>query len=371
MVAAQVAGSCLLLIVAGMMIRSVQRTIETSTGFDYERAAVLSIPLDRYGITGAAARSYWYSVKDRVRANPEVEDAAIVTAPPLGGRVFQTGYNDAPGVETLVQGVDPEYFAVMRIPLVSGRVFGPGDDGTVIVSRRLALAMYGTLDVLGRRFPKSAPPAESPKTIVGVAADAHSIKVTANNVTELYQPLRLADFNEVFMVARAKTDAGRLPPIMREAGSIDTRVIPAARAMRDDLAQHLRGPQIASAVAAAVGVLTLALACLGIFGVVSYGVALRTKEIGIRVALGARQPALLRSIIRQVLTPVGAGILIGLILAIPSGMLLRTEPFYLENTDPVAFVGALGALVAAGAVAALWPAILVLRQNPVDALRHQ
>ena len=87
--------------------------------------------------------------------------------------------------------------------------------------------------------------------------------------------------------------------------------------------------------------LTLALACLGIFGVVSYGVALRTKEIGIRVALGAQQPALLRAIVRQVLTPVGIGVVIGLVLAIPAGMVLRSEPFYLENADPIAFAAAL------------------------------
>ena len=103
---------------------------------------------------------------------------------------------------------------------------------------------------------------------------------------------------------------------------------------------------------------------------VSYGVALRTKEIGIRVALGARQPALLRSIVKQVLKPVGAGGIIGLVLAVPTGMLLGSEPFYLEHTDPVAIIVALAVLAAAGAVAALWPAWQVLRRNPVDALRH-
>ena len=107
MVAAQVAGSCLLLIVAGMMVRSVQRLLQTDLGFDYERAAVLAIPLGRYGMTGNDAQSYWYAVKDRVNANPEVEDAAIVTAPPLGGRVFETSYDDAPRVQVLSQNVDP------------------------------------------------------------------------------------------------------------------------------------------------------------------------------------------------------------------------------------------------------------------------
>lgn len=371
MVTAQVAGSCLLLIVAGMMIRSVQRAVESSTTFDYEHAAVLSIPLDRYGIKGDAARLYWYSVKDRVLANPEVEESAIVTTPPLGGRVNETSYDDTPGISTLVQSIDPEYFAVMRIPLIAGRVFGPADAKTAIVSRRLALEMYGTLDVIGRGFPKSAAEVnEAEVTVIGVAADAHSIKVDANNVAELYLPLKLQDFNEVFLVARARHDADRLPPILREAATLDPRVIPTAHAMHEDFDRHMQGPRIGSAIAAGIGILTLALACLGIFGVVSYGVALRTKEIGIRVALGAQQPALLRAIVRQVLTPVGIGAAIGLFLAIPTGIVLRSEPFYLENTDPIAFAAALAVFAAAGAVAALWPAYQVLRSNPVDALRH-
>ena len=371
MVAAQVAGSCLLLIVAAMTIRSVQRALETSSGFDYARAAVLSMPLDRYGVSGDAARLYWYAVKDRVRANPDVEDAAIVTAAPLGGRVFQTRYRDTPGLETLVQGVDPEYFAVMRIPLVTGRLFRPGDATTVIVSRRLALAMYGTLDVLGRRFPKSATEQTTDAaTIIGVAGDAHSIKVEANNVAELYVPLAATDFPDVFLVARARHSTDRLPPILREAATLDPRVIPTAHAMHEDFEKRMLGPRLTSAIAAGIGVLTLALACLGIFGVVSYGVALRTKEIGIRMALGAQPPALLRAIVRQVLTPVGIGVVIGLLLAIPAGLALRSDPFYLESADPVAFIAALAVFGAAGAVAALWPAYQVLRRNPVHALRH-
>jgi ABC-type antimicrobial peptide transport system permease subunit len=97
---------------------------------------------------------------------------------------------------------------------------------------------------------------------------------------------------------------------------------------------------------------------------------LRTKEIGIRVALGARQPALLRSIVREVMTPVVVGALIGIVLAIPAGRALQGEPFYVQHGDPLAFASALAIFVGAGAIAALWPALSVLRRNPIDALRH-
>jgi ABC-type antimicrobial peptide transport system permease subunit len=229
--------------------------------------------------------------------------------------------------------------------------------------------MYGSLDVLGKSFPKSAIE-RSEGTIIGIAADAHAVKVEANNVAELYRPLKPKDFSMVFLIARARSDAERLLPVLREAASLDSRVIPEAHAMHEDFERRMQGPRIASGLSAAIGLLTLALACLGIFGVVSYGVALRTKEIGIRVALGAQQPALVQAIVRQVLTPVFVGVGIGIILAIPVGLVLRSEPFYLENADPIAFVAALTAFGAAGAVAALWPAYQVLRSNTVDALRH-
>jgi predicted permease len=367
MVAAQVAGSCVLLIVAGMMVRSVQRVLSSDLGFDYERAAVLSVPLDRYGLSGEAARAYWQAVKERALVNPEVEQAAIVTAPPLGERVYQTIYDDVPRLAIYSQMVDPEFFDTMKIPLLAGRVFQAGEAGATIVGRRLALEMYGTMEVLGLGFPKHDPKS----TIVGVAADAHAIKVNATNAAEVYVPLAVDDFSEVYLVARARGNVERLPAILRQAASsADRRVIPTAHTLRQDFDRQLSGPRVAGALAVAVGGLTLLLACLGIFGVVSYGVALRTKEIGIRVALGASPPALLRSIVRQVLTPVVVGMVAGLAAAIASGRALSNEPLYLEHVDPLAIVGALAIFMAAGAIAALWPAARALRGNPVDALRH-
>jgi ABC-type antimicrobial peptide transport system permease subunit len=132
----------------------------------------------------------------------------------------------------------------------------------------------------------------------------------------------------------------------------------------------MQGPQIAGAITSGIGLVTLLLACLGIFGVVSYGMALRTKEIGIRVALGAHQPALLMVIVRNVLTPILIGLALGVIVAVPVGRALATEPFYLESVDPAVFVIALSVLLLAGGTAALWPAFKMLRDNPVEALRH-
>jgi predicted permease len=370
LMSAQVAGSCLLLIVAGMMVRSVQRVVAGNPGFDYERAAVLSAPLARYGLAEGAAHAYWSAVKDRLRAHPEVEQAAIVTAAPLGGRVFETIYDSMGGLSVMTQAVDPEYFDTMKIRLIAGRLFAAGEPDVVIVSRRLALSMYGTLDVLGRPFP-NARNARPEGLIVGVAADAHSIKVNATNVTEMYKALDVGDYSDVTLVARARTDAGRLLPVLRHAAAVDPRIVPEVRALRDDFDRRMRGPRVAGAIASGIGVLTLLLACLGIFGMVSYGIALRTKEIGIRIAVGASQPALVRAILQRVSTPIGAGVLAGLMAAVPIGRAMSGDPFYVQPSDPFAFAAGLAIFVLTGAIAALIPAVAVLRGNPVDALRNQ
>lgn len=366
LLAAQVAGSCLLLVVAGLMVRGIQRIVRADVGFEYAQAAVLSMPLGRYGISGDAAAPYWSDVKARALAHPEVAAAAIVTAAPLGGRVYEMAYGDTPGLETLQQSVDSDYFTVMRIPLISGRAFQRGDTGVVIVSRRLALEMYGTVEVLGRGFPRSRPE----DTIIGVAADAHTIKVTATNVAELYRPLVAEDFSLVFLIARGRSDPARLLPVLREAARQDPRVIPAVRLMRDDFDRRVRGSRVAGAVASGIGAATLLLACLGIFGVVSYGVALRTREIGIRTALGADRRRLLQAIVRQVSWPVAAGMAAGVAAAIPVGLALSADPFYLTLGDPLAFAVALSVFAAAALVAALWPAARATRGNPIDALRQ-
>ncbi len=113
--------------------------------------------------------------------------------------------------------IEPAFFEVMEIPLVLGRTFQGGDDPTttVIISRALAMAMYGSLDVLGRGFPRSKPEA----TIVGVAGDAHSIRVEAADTSELYRPLAAEEYVQAVLIARARGDAATLAPVLREAAS--------------------------------------------------------------------------------------------------------------------------------------------------------
>ncbi len=369
MVAIQVAGSCVLLVVAAMTARGLQQVLTSDLGFKYEQSAALAAGLGGHGITGDAARAYWATVKERVRANPETLEAALVLAPPLGGRVHETGYGDAPGLRVIANHVEPVFFSLMEIPLLAGRTFDATDSAAtaVIISRRLAEQMYGSLDVLGKGFPRTEPT----DTIIGVAGDAASIRLGATGVAELYRPLADADYEDVVLIARARSDPARLLPVLRAAAVADPRVFPEARLLRDDFERQVFGTRMASGIAVSVGLLTLGLACIGIFGVVSYGVALRTKEIGIHLALGARRSAVFLLVMRQVVSPVSLGMLAGIAAAAPIGMALARSPLQVQSTDPLAYLTGLLVFVMAAAIAAIVPAMRALKADPLRSLRYE
>jgi len=368
MMAAQVGGSCLILVLAAMMTRTLQRVLSDDLGFEYEQAAVLEPGLGRHGFDDAGAIAYWNTVKARVEQQPETAALALALAPPLGRRVRENGYEDAPGLEVVSNSIEPAFFDVMEIPLVLGRTFQSGDDPktTVIVSRALATAMYGSLDVLGRGFPRSQPEA----TIVGVAGDAHAIRIEAVYTSELYRPLSPAEYVQAILIARARGDAATLAPVLREAASIDSRILPGVGLLRDSFARRVAGTRVASGIAAGTGLLTLIIACLGIFGVVSYGATLRVKEFGIHLALGAERWAVIRLVVRHIVWPVAIGMTLGVAAAGPIGVALTSGPIQLQAADPAAYAGALVLFVVAALTAALLPAVRVLKSDPIQSLRH-
>lgn len=250
-----------------------------------------------------------------------------------------------------------------------GRTFQSGDDPAtnVVISRTLAQNMYGTTDVVGKGFPRSEPR----DTIIGVAGDTSAVRPGATGVADLYRPLVNEDYERVVLLTRARTDAARLLPILREAARADTRVFAAARLLRDDFDRRLSATRIASSIGTSIGALTLLLACIGIFGVVSYGVTLRSKEVGIHLALGASRRAVLRVVTRQVVSPALLGMSIGTVAAAPIAVALAQSPLQLAFADPLSYAAALVILAGAGGAAAVMPALRALRTDPIRTLRHE
>lgn len=369
MLAAQVGASCVVLIVSAMMVRSLQLATTAELGFSYQDGAVLQAALARAGIKGEAARSYWRSVEERVAANPAIKSAVLSLAAPFNGRSISNGYPESPRLRVATNHVGAEYFSALDIPVMAGRTFRADDDPntTVVVSRTLAAKMYGGLDVLGKGFPRSNPH----DTIVGVVGDTSSVRPGATDIVDLYRPLSNDDYEKLVLVARARMDTTALLLALREAAKVDPRISATPRLMRDDFERRVSGTKIASSIGVSIGLLTLLLACIGIFGVVSYGVTLRAKEVGIHLALGASHRAVLRSVTRRVLSPVFGGLAAGTIAAAPIAFALSRSPLQLAFADPLSYAAAMVILAVSGFLAAAAPAVRALNTNPIHALRHE
>jgi predicted permease len=368
MLVAQVGGSCLMLVVSAMMVRSLQNALTADIGFKYDQSVVMQAGLGVTGIEGDAARSFWLTVKARVAANPAAQAVALALSPPFQGR-RSNGYPDSPRLRVSLNRVDPEYFSLLEIPIVAGRTFVPSDAAatSVIISRTLAQAMYGSIDVVGQGFPRSAPR----DTIVGVSGDTSAAKPGDSSAVDVYRPLSDDDYDNVSLLARARTSPTDLVRVMREAAQADTHVFVGLRLLRDDFNRRMAGMRIISSIAATIGLLTLLLACIGIFGVVSYGATLRTRELGVHLALGADRGTILRVVTRHLLRPVAAGIVLGTAAALPIAIALAASPLQLAFADPMSYASALLILAAGAGTAALLPAWRALRNDPLRALRHE
>lgn len=233
------------------------------------------------------------------------------------------------------------------------------------------MKMYGTLDVLGKPYPRSDS-TNARRTIVGVVGDASVMQPRATNSAEEYMRLGPAQLGEAALLARSRTDPQRLLRPLRDAAkAADRRVHAGTRLLAEEYEAKLRAPRFASTIAALVAGLVLALACLGIFGVVAYAVKLRTKEIGIRRALGADATRVYGTLLRQLAWPVAVGMVLGTAAGFGASLVLGRDPFYLAIADATAPVVAFAVFGVAGLAASLIPAARALRTDPVHALRHE
>jgi len=366
LVAAQIGCSCVLLVFAAQMTRSLHR-VQAGNRFDAAQAVVLAPALDAFGVTGSAARAYWDDVRAIVGTHPEADRVTLVSRAPFDGSSISQ-YNVAPHVKFENLNVEGNFFATLGIPVIAGRTFEPNDTSATaaIISERGAIEMYGTSDVVGERFPKGT--AGTP--IVGVVRDVRLFRLQATDRAEIYLPLRPAQSHA--LIVRAKSDPSRLLAPVRQAGrTANARVIPEVRLLTDDFTNALRAPAFASGIAGMAALLALVLACLGIFGVVSYGARLRRREIGIRLALGASRGSIKRLLVRQTLWSACLGMALGLAGGWPAGSVFAGDPFYLQPSDAPAYAAAAALVLIAGSVAALLPAFRTLRADPLQALKHE
>lgn len=381
--AVQVAGSCVLLLLATLAARNLQHNL--APGMDFEKVAVF----EPAGLGNAIQtvrgqdgkqfdpRLFWSEMRPAIADLPEAAETALVTNTPFAAP-FQNSSKklpEAPDLKITVNDVEPEFFKLMRIPILMGRPFDSSDDSraAVIISRRIAMQVYGTLNVVGRTFPPTLPPEETDRTqrtIVGVAEET-SVPVASGNGAEYYLPFSREKLNMARLLVRARSAPVGLPGALREAARrADRRFHIDARLLSADYANSLQTAYLTAGLASGLASLTLVLACLGVFSVISYGATLRRKELSVRMALGATRRSVVTLLMRQSAWPAAAGMFFGFAFSIIASDILNKQLRILGALDPLVLASAAGILGVTCGIAALLPAIQAVRGDIAQTLRN-
>jgi predicted permease len=368
LVGAQVAASCVLLIVAGLLGRALKHAMSANPGFEYQQIISIDPGLARHGYSPARVQAYMDTLRERLRALPGVESVSLAESPPLGHRSVIAGIDiDGRSVRVQINRVDPQFFQTMHVPLLRGRNLMRGEAHAIIVSESLARFAWPGQDPLGKKSLM-----DEDDTIVGVAGSARLVKLEDSDSVEVYLPLAPSDLPAASVLVKT---SGAPEDLVRSVAStakaVDPNAFPEVQLMKTGFRQKLRGAESSALAVSALGSIADLLACLGIVGVVAYAVSQRTREIGIRMALGARPAHILAVVLRQFSRPVAAGLLVGVGGAAALSGLLRGQLYGISNLDPMAYLGAIGVFAVTVAVAALWPARRALRVDPMCALRHE
>jgi predicted permease len=387
LVAVQVTLSVVLLVSAALLARGMVRGQSAEPGFDTHH--VLNIEfggLDSIGYDSRRIGDLRQQLHERMSLIPGVRAVAFASHVPLLGTGMGQAVAVKPGEpprQALNNDVSPGFFAAFGIPLVGGRDFSDTEiahrAAVVIVSQTTANNLWPGEDAIGKVIQVGSP--ERPMQVIGVAQDVHVMNLGQVEPYYLYLPLAPdAPVDDVFL--RANGDASQaLAPALRATSEIDTRLPSLANAHSMDDAlwfQHLPST-LATMFATVVGSMALFLASVGIYGTIAYSVAQRTREIGIRVAMGAPQVSILRLVLGRTFALVGGGVFLGLSIALAASHVITAIPFGLASIllfgvsprDPLAFGGVGAFLMAVALAAAYWPARRATRVDPVETLRYE
>jgi len=386
LVVAQVAGSLVLLIVAGLFVRSLQNAQNLDLGFNPNGVLNVRMNPEWAGYNEQRSKDFYREVVRRVKALPGVQSASLAFTAPMGyyndGRiVYIEGRPEDPDQQppaVACNTVDAAYFDTMKMAIVRGRAFRESDDEhaprVAIVNQTMAARFWPGQDAIGKRF--RVRDDEGPLwEVVGVARDSKYVALFESPLPYFYRPLA-----QSYMSMRVLHVRSSVPPqllsaqVEHEIRSLDPDVpLADLQTMRASMsgAGGLLLFRLGASEASALGILGLILAVVGVYGVVSYGAAQRTREIGIRMALGAQPRSVLKLVLRQGVYLVAGGMAVGLVASIALVRILRQFLLLASATDPLAFgVVSLGLLVVALAACYL-PAWRAMRVDPMVALRHE
>jgi predicted permease len=385
MVIAQLALSLALLTGAGLLARTFYNLVSVEPGFDAAGVMTMEVVLPRPKYPEPSQRAAFFSrVVEMLEDNPLVASAGGTTNLPLSSSNMSYGFyrqgmvpdRDAPLIAD-VRGITPGYFDAMRIPLLRGRGFSDADrDGStpvVIINDAMRRTFWPDRDPIGDRVSITRGRTVIWREIVGVIGDVRHAGLGTEPAPELYMPYTHDPFMFMRIAVRSDAQPEVLAGIMRAAvwAADPHQPVSRVRPMSEVVATSISSERFQTVLVGTFAVLALALAAVGLYGVVSYSVTLRLREFGVRLALGARPGHVIGLVLRQGLVLGLAGLALGLGIAMLLTRLIAARLYQTTTTDPATFAGVSAVLLAVALVASYVPARRAVRADPMSALRAE
>lgn len=386
LVVAQVAGSLALLIVAGLFVRSLEQAQNAHLGFDPNQVMNLSVDPNEVGLSQAQGLEFYRALLSQVRRLPGVTAAGAAFGVPMGylnggDRITVAGYTlpaGEPAPTISINFSTPGIFAALRMPVVEGRDFTDSDQENTlpvaVVNQAMVKKFWPHEDPLGRTFTMASDPKHT-WHVVGVVADSKQTSLGSVISPYIYVPVEQSYISMLTLQIRTE---GPPEAVARPVEAIIHQLSPGMPVV--DVQTQLQAMagfngfmifQLGAELAGALGLLGLVLAVVGVYGIVSYTTAQRTHEIGMRLALGARRSNILGLVLRQGGLLVGAGMVVGLAVALGLGHAAANFLVGVGGADPLTFVSVTAVLAAAAFVACLLPARRATTVDPAVALREE
>jgi len=351
-VCAQVAASCVLLILAGLLVRATLHTLYTNPGFGYEQVAAVDPGLEDHGYTPATATAYLDQLQARVQAVPGVTSVSLAMIPPLINENVRLTSIDVDGHRVLIypNWVGREFLETMSIPLLRGRNFMPNETHAVLISESLARKRWPKEDPIGK------PWKDGKDIVVGVVGNTRAMEMNNSDATEIYYPIAADQTPQmIVLIKTAGAPEGLMPAIQGITAGLDANLYPKITPLKAGFSKNLATVEQIAAIISLLGGIAIFLAVVGLLGLVTYAVAQRTKEIAIRLAIGASRFEIMRTVLRRFAWPVLIGIVAGVGGTAALSQVLRRVLYGVSSLDPIGYLGALALLVAILAVAAILP----------------
>jgi putative ABC transport system permease protein len=376
----QVGLALVLLIGAGLLANSFARLIMTKSGFDTKNLWLVEVSLPS-SYKAPQSFSFYNQLKALVSTFPGVQSATVSRGTPVARgyasfKIFPEGASDAEAVSGLEFFVATDYFSTLRIPIVGGRNFGPEDgpasSRAAIIDSRCAAHLWPGQNAIGRQFHSNS--SSSLMTVVGIAAPVKTGAFAEPNNCQLYEPFSRAPLYASLVIRMAGNPAPVLAQVRAAVADISPKAKITDTASFDELyaiwdRSIANAPRFYLILMLIFAGVAMATAAVGIYGVLSYSVAQRTSEIGVRMALGATARDIHRLVARAVLTPVCAGIVAGVIASLWLTRLLRSLLYQITPHDPMTIIFVAVFLLLVSLAASYLPSRRATKINPMTALR--